>query len=177
MTDGKISDKEVESFATIITAQQIHGTPAVVTLSGRPHGSPFQCNVSVGVSVFGVVPHVIFLFHNIDTRQVYVLQAKGCFLEILPKDKKFIQFTPETSWSDLVNINYLDLMNTRVLASVKLRSMAIQLPDGSRLNMNDIINNTMPDSRRVVLVCNGQAMGTVISASKALGLPRLPKHG
>ncbi|KAI2819001.1 hypothetical protein CBS147343_323 [Aspergillus niger] len=113
LTDGHILEPRVQKFAHAISAAGIHGKACVIILFGYPQSSPFRCNISVGMSVFAVAPHCIFLFSDVITGMIFVLQAKGSFLDILPAEKRFVPFGEGTKWADLVTIRYDDLKRVK----------------------------------------------------------------
>ena len=51
--------------------------PCVVVLSGYKTARPVDYDIYVGLSVFSNAAECLFLFHDIDTTQVYILQLKG----------------------------------------------------------------------------------------------------
>lgn len=102
LTDGDIDKPYIHKFANAIPRAGIHGTACVIILFGYASDSPYDCNITVGLSVFAVAPHSIFLFHDVKSDRLFVLQGKGCFLDLLPEDKKFISFGKWTEWKDLV---------------------------------------------------------------------------
>lgn len=172
MTDGEIDEHRIHRFANGISGRGIHGTSAVVILFGVRQGSPFQCNVSVGLSVFGVSPHCIFLFHDVQTSHVYVLQAKGCLIEVLPDNKRFTSFGDWTRWEDLVRIRYKDLGQVKIPPPVRIPEETVLLPDGRELNMNDIYSNTLSDADRLDLLGDYPALDVVLLAAKTRGRER-----
>ncbi|KAK4039430.1 hypothetical protein C8A01DRAFT_36554 [Parachaetomium inaequale] len=169
MTDGEIDEPYVHSFANGISGRGIHGTAAVVMLFGIPKPSPFDCNVSVGLSVFGVSPHCIFLFHDVKTSRVYVFQAKGCFLDLLPTDRRFVSFGNWTRWEDLVQIRYEDLAQVKIPPAAKIAQETVLLPDGRELDMNAIYGNTLSGADRLDLLGDYPALDVVLLAAKTRG--------
>jgi hypothetical protein len=172
MTDGEIDEHHIHKFAHGISGCGIHGTSAVVILFGVRQGSPFQCNVSVGLSVFGVSPHCIFLFHDVQTSHVYVLQAKGCLIEMLPENKRFTSFGDWTRWEDLVQITYEDLGQIKIPPPVRIPEETVLLPDGRELNMTDIYSNRLSDADRLDLLGDYLALDVVLLAAKTRGRER-----
>ena len=87
LTDGEISSNGVRNFSSGLCNSWLHGTPCIIVLFGyrnsrRPR--PSSCNVSVGLSVFSNAADFLFLFHDIDMAEVFLLQLKGKFNAILP---------------------------------------------------------------------------------------------
>lgn len=86
MTDGKVHEREINQLANAVPRIHLHGTAAVFIIFGRRPALPKDADISVGFSVFAVVPHSVILFHDILTDDVWVLAAKGCFEVLLPRD-------------------------------------------------------------------------------------------
>ncbi|ETS77052.1 hypothetical protein PFICI_10926 [Pestalotiopsis fici W106-1] len=114
LTDGEIYKPVITKFANAIPEARIHGTACVIILFGYSRSSPLECNVSVGMSVFAVAPHCIFLFHDVRSAKVYILQAKGCFSSLLPETERFTSFGTETRWDELACITYKSLAQVRI---------------------------------------------------------------
>ncbi|KAK0708471.1 hypothetical protein B0H67DRAFT_556948 [Lasiosphaeris hirsuta] len=169
MTDGLIEDPVVRQFANALPKAGIHGTACVIILFGHADTSPFDCNVSVGMSVFAVAPHCIFLFHDVQTARVFVFQAKGCFSSLLPSQKLFAAFGKSTRWDDLVQINYSDLAGVKVPTATKLSMDVIQLPDGRQFDMTDIYNNCLSEAAKLDLLSDYSALDVILLAAKTRG--------
>lgn len=169
MTDGMIDEPHVHSFANALPGAGVHGTACVIVLFGSANHSPFSCNVSVGISVFAVAPHCIFLFHDIRSEKVYVFQAKGCFATLLPEEKRFAAFGEWTRWTDLVRIDYKDLARVRVPAATKLSQDTVLLPDGRQFDMNSIYHNSLSDADKMDLLSDYTALDVIILAAKTRG--------
>ncbi|KAJ5698396.1 hypothetical protein N7462_000401 [Penicillium macrosclerotiorum] len=169
LTDGFIEEPLVQKFANAIPEAGIHGTACVIILFGYALASPFDCNVSVGMAVFAVAPHCIFLFHDVRTAVVYVLQAKGCFANMLPEDKRFSLFGKWTTWENLVTITYEDLSNVRVPAPTKLARDTVLLPLGRQFDLQDIYNDTVSEADKLTLLSDYSALDVVLLAARTRG--------
>lgn len=169
LTDGKIKKPLVHKFATAISTAGIHGTAAVIILFGSAKKSPFNCNVSVGLSVFAVAPHCLFLFHDVASGCLFVLQGKGCFLESLPTDKQFVSFSEWTKWDDLVQLKYEDLGKLKVPAAAELSQNTVLLPDGREFDLGDIYNNILSDAETLEILSDYKALDVILGAAKTRG--------
>lgn len=169
LTDGAIDTPKIHTFANAIPKAGIHGTACVIVLFGYASNSPYDCNITVGLSVFAVAPHSIFLFHDVKSDLLFVLQGKGCFLDLLPEEKKFISFGNWTKWEDLVQIQYEDLANLRVPASAKLSQDSVLLPDGREFDMRHIYNNTVSDADKQDLLADYKALDVILGAARSRG--------
>ncbi|KAI9766552.1 MAG: hypothetical protein M1840_006510 [Geoglossum simile] len=86
MTDGQIRDNLVENFAARTSEVGVHNKPCIIVVFGDvTSGRPAACDISVGIAIYAVVPDCIFLFHDIPTGVVRILQAKGRFKQLLPE--------------------------------------------------------------------------------------------
>lgn len=169
LTDGAIDKSNIHKFANAIPKAGIHGTACVIILFGYASASPYDCNITVGLSVFAVAPHSIFLFHDVKRDLLFVLQGKGCFLDLLPEEKKFISFGKWTKWSDLVQIKYEDLAKLRVPASAKLSQDSVLLPDGREFDMRHIYNNTVSDADKQDILADYKALDVILGAARSRG--------
>ncbi|BCS03812.1 uncharacterized protein AKAW2_70690A [Aspergillus luchuensis] len=169
LTDGQIPEPLVQKFAHAISAAGIQGTACVITLFGYPESSPFRCNVSVGMSAFAVAPHCIFLFSDVITGILYVLQAKGNFSTILQADKQFVPFGEGTKWADLVTIRYDDLKRVKVPRPIKMSRDIVILPNGVHFDMNSIYTGLISETDTLHLLSNYAALDGVILAAKTQG--------
>ncbi|KAL4868024.1 hypothetical protein BDV12DRAFT_109321 [Aspergillus spectabilis] len=169
LTDGFIEEPLVQRFANAIPEAGIHGTACVIILFGYTVASPFDCNVSVGMSVFAVAPHCIFLFHDVRKGEVYVFQAKGCFSNMLPDDKRFSLFGKWTTWEDLATITYEDLSSVRVPAPTELPRDTVLLPDGRQFDLRDIYNDTVSEADKLDLLSDYSALDVIILAARTRG--------
>ncbi|RAK91302.1 hypothetical protein BO79DRAFT_215652 [Aspergillus costaricaensis CBS 115574] len=169
LTDGQITEPLVQKFAHAISAAGIQGTACVMILFGYPESSPFRCNISVGMSVFAVAPHCIFLFSDVRTGILYVLQAKGNFSNILPAEKQFVPFGERTEWADLVTIRYDDLKRVKVPRPIKMSRDIVILPNGVHFDMNSIYTGLISETDTLHLLSNYAALDRVILAAKTQG--------
>ncbi|KAK6706736.1 hypothetical protein SNK04_007755 [Fusarium graminearum] len=169
MTDGAIEERLVHRFANAIPQTGLHGTASVIILFGYPHRSPFDCNVSVGMSVFAVAPHCVFLFHDVQTSRVYVFQAKGSFTALLWEESSFTPFGPATRWQNLTRITYDDLSRIKIPKAERLGEDTVVLPNGKRLNMANIYNNTLSREETLRLLSDYSALDVILLAARTRG--------
>ncbi|KAH7268243.1 hypothetical protein B0J15DRAFT_441386 [Fusarium solani] len=169
MTDGYIEEPLVNKFANAIPNHGLHGTASVIILFGYRLRSPFECNVSVGMSVFAVAPHCVFLFHDVTTGQVYVFQAKGSFASLLSKQSRFTSFGPTTRWEDLTQITYDDLSAVKVPKPTSLGRDVVALPGGKEFDMSSIYNNTVSQEETLELLSDYAALDVILLAAKTRG--------
>lgn len=169
MTDGYIEERLVNKFANAIPNHGLHGTASVIILFGYRVHSPFECNVSVGLSVFAVAPHCVFLFHDVMTGQLYVFQAKGSFASLLPEQSKFTSFVPTTQWEDLTQITYDDLSSVKVPKPTTLARDVVALPGGKEFDMSSIYNNTVSPEKTLELLSDYAALDVILLAAETRG--------
>ncbi|KAK7229393.1 hypothetical protein V2G26_001563 [Clonostachys chloroleuca] len=169
MTDGYIDKLEVQSFANAIPRAGIHGTACIIITFGWYQRSPFECNVSVGMSVFAVAPHCLFLYHGIQDSKVYVFQAKGCFEKLLPEDKRFVAFNASTQWRDLHSVSYDEVAQVRVPRPIKLSVDSVLLPSGKTFDMRSIYDNSVSQQDQMDLLADYSSLDVVLLAAKTRG--------
>ncbi|RXG45587.1 hypothetical protein VDGE_03202 [Verticillium dahliae] len=169
MTDGFIEKPLINKFANAISKTGIHGTASVIILYGYRVQSPYDCNVSVGLSVFAVAPHCIFLFHDVKSGDLYVLQAKGSFTTLLPEHARFTPFGPTTRWQDLIRITYEDLSRVQVPQPTRLSADAVLLPGGKTLDMTSLYSDTLSKEETIELLADYSALDVILLAAKTRG--------
>ncbi|KAJ3538124.1 hypothetical protein NM208_g6040 [Fusarium decemcellulare] len=169
MTDGAIDERLVNKFANAIPTTGLHGTASVIILFGYPDTSPFKCNVSVGMSVFAVAPHCVFLFHDVQSGGLYVFQAKGSFTSLLPKDSTFTSFGPSARWKDLTRITYDDLCKVKIPRPDQLGEDIVVLPGGKKFDMTAVYNNTLSKDKTIELLSDYPALDVILLAARTRG--------
>ncbi|CAG9942568.1 unnamed protein product [Clonostachys rosea f. rosea IK726] len=169
ITDGQIDQFNVRDFSNSILEAGVHGTACVIIAFGYRGWSPFQCNVSVGISVFAVAPHCLFLYHAIHENKTYVIQAKGCFKQLLPDDKRFILFNESTRWDDLHSIGYDDLASVKVPRPAKLLRDSVLLPNGRIFDMRTIYQNRVSNDDTLELLSDPASLDVILLAANTRG--------
>src|SRR5579862_7009114 len=110
MTDGKIFNNLVENFATRTTEVGLHNKASIVVVFGdASRGRPATCDISVGIAIYAVVPNCLFLFHDIPSGIVRIMQAKGRFKKLLPvrdQQRPKLVVTLYTAWAELPRTSY-----------------------------------------------------------------------
>lgn len=175
MTDGYIKERHVNKFANAIPTHGLHGTASVIILFGYRFHLPFECNVSVGMSVFAVAPHCVFLFHDVTTGQVYVFQAKGSFASLLSDQSKFTSFGPTTRWEDLTRITYGELSAVKVPKPTALARDVVALPGGKEFDMSSVYSNTVSQEKTLELLSDYAALDVILLAAETRGQSALVK--
>ncbi|KAE9382188.1 hypothetical protein N431DRAFT_552080 [Stipitochalara longipes BDJ] len=142
-TDGKIVDREIRDFSRGLCTNGLHGTTCIIVLFGRRCQKPVDCNISVGISIFGMVPDCLFLFHDVDSGTVSMLQSKGVFNKLLPEGYGMLSLDDHSEWCELPTLNYSDLSRVDIPAPRKLEPGDILLQSNRAVRLNDIYNDTV----------------------------------
>jgi hypothetical protein len=142
-TDGKIDDHEIRDFSRGLCANGLHGTAGIVVVFGYKYQKPVDCNISVGISIFGMAPDCLFLFHDVSSGVVSILQSKGVFNALLPKVYGALSLDENTEWCELPTINYGDLSRIEIPAPRRLSPGDILLQSNRTVRLNDVYNNTV----------------------------------
>ncbi|KAF5027037.1 hypothetical protein F66182_913 [Fusarium sp. NRRL 66182] len=169
MTDGAIKEPCVNAFANKIAEKRLHGTPAVLIVFGNRSCPPSQCNISAGMSVFAASPHYVFLFHDVWSQELFILQAKGSFASLLPKGSYFKSFGSGTRWSDLGQTTYAKLMSVRVASPIQLLKDEVALPNGKIFDMTSIYNDSISQQERMQLMSSYSALDTILVVAETRG--------
>lgn len=169
LTDGLIYQEKVQAFAESIATHGLHSKACVLILFGYRPSRPIQCNISVGISVFAVTPDAIFLFHDVDTHEIFVFQTKGCFSNIRSKEYQGIVLNRETTWPDLPTMAYDQLFNARVPLSQSLQKNSIILQDRTQIDLDDLSNGALSKEQMKAVLGNEDNLKSVLLAMSTRG--------
>lgn len=124
LTDGAVDEEELNAFTKATMEKGTHGKACVVIFFGfeNDYCQPGDLDVSTGISVFSLATDALYLFHDIPTGQVYILQAKGAFLSLLVPRSQAI-FTDDLDWDMLPKITYASLGTVRFPPAQKTRAL------------------------------------------------------
>jgi hypothetical protein len=146
MTDGIIDESLVRSFAQSLTGYGMHGKACIISVFGERVLKPSDCNISVGLSVFAVSPHVAFLYTDVEFNKTYVLSTKGCFSALLPPGKRNPKLDYNTKWDDLLQVSYENLTRISVPPPTQgLGKDEIALQDNSRISLAALLSQQTVD--------------------------------
>ncbi|KAI9779999.1 MAG: hypothetical protein M1816_003281 [Peltula sp. TS41687] len=164
-----VEEAEVAKFASGIADQGLHGTACVVIMFGIPPYAPSLLNVSVGTAVFAASPNCLFLFHNVFTGDLYILQCKGSFKSLLRAGSENPNVLPNTMWHELPRISYEKLSQIQVPKPIKLTSEQVALSDGDGdgmiIDMNDIYSDRLDPSTVSRILTNDDNLKTVVMSA------------
>ena len=169
LTDGEIDQPETRKFSQGICKSGLHGTPCVVILFGYKTARPTGCNISVGLSVFSNAADCLFLFHDIDTTQVYVLQSKGVFNAILPSGLHELILDERTLWSDLPLVKYRQLFDLPLPTKQNLQSDELLLQSRRKVNLQDLYRNQIDSSMSGEILASNDNLRSVLLAAQIRG--------
>lgn len=147
LTDGLIDDAPRERFAKLIAQNGIHGTSCVVVIFGTSYGgSPASCNISVGVSVFAVVPHCLFLFYDTSNRQIMIFSCKGIFKSLLG-DQANPEIDERTTWLSIPRLSIEKLSSLIIPPAKSLSEDEIALQGDMVVNFEELWSNSLTPER------------------------------
>jgi hypothetical protein len=173
MTDGQIHDSLVESFALHTAKVKLHNKPCVIIIFDHASfGRPADCNISVGIATFAVVPDCLVLFHDLSTGHVRAMQAKGRFKELLPTDGDgHVQpvVTKFTVWEELPRISYEDLARIQLAPVRELETDEVQLQGGLVVNLPDILSGKADPKTVEQIMKNDDDLKSIVLASMTRG--------
>ncbi|KAF2726634.1 hypothetical protein EJ04DRAFT_582559 [Polyplosphaeria fusca] len=169
LTDGCIDQFLIERFALDIGTHGLHGTAAIVICAGQIRSLTVQCNISVGKSVFAVVPDCMFLFHDVDMDKVYILQCKGRFKNLLPNAKQHISLNERTTWAELPQFPYDALRNFHVPKPRELSRDTVLLTSGKTFDLNQVYNDTLDPSITNEILSNDDDLKTLLLTATTRG--------
>ena len=169
MTDGEIDRLELECFSKGICETSLHGTPCVVILFGYKTTRPVSCNISVGLSVFSNAADCLFLFHDIDTTAVYILQSKGVFKGLLPLDFGELILDSRTLWRDLPLFEYRQLFEFPLPMRQQLQPDDLLLQSGQKINLQELYRNHLSNSLADEIMTSNDNLQSILLAAQLRG--------
>lgn len=170
LTDGMIYIKNTIRFAKGIAEHRLHGTPCVVVVFGYTSSTPMELNVSVGIAVFAATPHCLFLFHDLATGRVYVLQSKGCFTRIISPSSVTPMIDASTAWDDLPRICYGQLAQLHIPRPHEdLGKDDLVLSGGQVIKMEDVYLNRLEIQSTSEIFDNDADMKSVLLTGATRG--------
>lgn len=170
MTDGMIEEAIINKFADGIARRRLHGTTCVVVLFGSLPHKPCLLNTSVGISLFAVTPNCLFLFHDVDSGMIYVLQHKGCFTTTF---ESVWSVNPtldeEATWETLPLTTYDQLAMSHIPKPAKLGEDEIALIGGKTIRIHDLYQGSLDPQTVSQIFENDDNMKTVLLTAATRG--------
>lgn len=168
-TDGAIDSQEVRNFTESIDRHGVHNKACVLIVFGYRVHMPALCNISVGVALFGMASDAVFLFHDIDTQELFIFQAKGCFSYLRGPAQREIILEQSTRWDELPTTNYEALFMSRVPLPRALNKNEIFLQDGTRLDLDRIAKDNISVADAEELLDNGTDLNAIMVSMRFRG--------
>lgn len=173
LTDGEVQDGLVQEFALRTAELGLHGLACVVIVFGlNSSGPPETCNISVGIAAYAVAPDCLFLFQDIRTGMLSVMQAKGCFKELLPKSgSSYAQpaINKYTAWAELPRIRYEDLSKIQIAPPRKIGADELALQDGLVVTVKDVLSGEADPEVIGEIVKNEDNLKSIVMAEITRG--------
>lgn len=173
LTDGQIEDRLVQDFALKTAELGFHGLACVVIIFGSTlSGSPATCDISVGIAAYAVAPDCLFLFHDIQTSRLYIMQAKGCFKELLPMSgSSYAQpvLSKYTTWAELPHISYEDLSRVRIAPPRKINADELALQNNLVVRMKDLYSGEVDQEIIGEMIKNEDNLKSIVMAEMTRG--------
>ena len=173
LTDGEIENSLVQDFAIATAELGLHGLACIIVIFGSTLlGPPANCNISVGLATYAVAPDCLFLFQDVATGSLSILQAKGCFKELLPRsESSYIQpvINIYTTWGELPHISYKDLSRIRIAPPKKLDVDEIALQEDLTVRMRDLYCGAVDDESVAQIIKNEDNLISIAMAETTRG--------
>lgn len=169
LTDGAIENHKVRDFSHGICESGLHGTPCVIVLFGCKSSRPSICNVSDGLSIFSNAADCLFLFHDVDSTQVYILQSKGKFNAILPPGCNQLVLDLKTLWKDLPTFGCHQLFDLPFPTRQQLRPDDLLLQSGQKINLHDVYQDRVDGTIARDIMENNDNLKSVLLATQLRG--------
>ncbi|KAL8725461.1 MAG: hypothetical protein Q9181_006412 [Wetmoreana brouardii] len=169
LTDGEIDRRDIHEFALGVGEKKLHGKACVVILFGIRPSRPAYCNISVGQAAFAVAPDCAFLFHDVSTEEVYILQCKGCFRALLPSEKAEIVIDEGVFWKDIPRTSYDKLAHIAVPRPREVDNNAIILENGGIVHLDDLYGDKLSPASAAEILDSDDNLKSVLLASQNKG--------
>ncbi|KEF53867.1 uncharacterized protein A1O9_10269 [Exophiala aquamarina CBS 119918] len=172
LTDGEIVDNLVENFALRTAELGLHNKPCVIIVFGSSStGSPANGNISVGIATFAVVPDCLFLFHDLESDVVRLMQAKGRFKNLVSVNNHRSNplITKYTTWAELPKISYSDLFCLQIETTDPLRRDEIALPGGLIVQLDEVLKGNVDAATMEKIVKDEDNLKSIIISSMTRG--------
>ena len=130
----------------------------------------------MGIATYAVAPDCLFLFHDIGTSRLSILQAKGRFKELLPRSgSAFIQpsLTRHTTWAELPHIAYEDLLRIQIAPPKKLAADELALQNDLVVKMQDLYSGAADPGSVKEILEDEDNLKSIVIAETARGNGRL----
>ncbi|KAL2670180.1 hypothetical protein Neosp_015061 [[Neocosmospora] mangrovei] len=170
MTDGEIDESLIHRFARNLTDYGMHGKACIISVFGEKLRTPSHCNISVGLSVFAVSPHVAFLYTDVETRKTSLLSTKGCFSNLLPAGKRNPTLDYDTSWADLPKVSYENLTRISVPEAQQVGTDEVVLQGNTRVSIQNLMaQKTVDEDLMRQIMLNEDNIKTIALTAKLKG--------
>jgi hypothetical protein len=176
LTDGQIDNRLVQKFALATAELGLHSLACVVIVFGSTMaGPPAKCDVSVGIAAYAVAPDCLFLFHDIPTGKLSIMQAKGRFKELLSKSgTSFVQpiLSKYTTWAELPHMAYEDLSRIRIAPPKKVAANELALQNDLVVRMQDVYTGAADPESVGEILKNEDNLKSIVIAEMTRGTGR-----
>jgi hypothetical protein len=173
LTDGKIDNRLVQKFALATAELGLHSLACVVIVFGSTMaGPPAKCDISVGIAAYAVAPDCLFLFHDIPTGKLSIMQAKGRFKELLSKSgTSFVQpiLNKYTTWAELPHMTYEDLSRIRIAPPKKVAADELALQNDLVVRMQDLYTGAADPESVGEILKNEDNLKSIVIAEMTRG--------
>lgn len=94
ITDGEVSNGQVQSLTNLANVERVMQVPVVLLVVGRQYTkSPETTNISVAIPFYAGATDAILLFKDVEDGRVYVVSAKGAFEALSASDNDGLRAT------------------------------------------------------------------------------------
>ncbi|KAL8831101.1 MAG: hypothetical protein Q9170_005451, partial [Blastenia crenularia] len=172
LTDGYINRSNIRNFASGVGEQGLHGKACVVIVFRTRPSRPTHCNISVGQAIFALAPDCAFLFHDVGTEEVYILQCKGCFRALLPDRKAEIIVDDSVSWNSIPRTSYDKLASIAVPRPREVGHDSIILESGRIVHFDDLYSDKLHPNLATEILDHDDNLKSVLLAAQNGGKSR-----
>ncbi|KAH0536476.1 hypothetical protein FGG08_006657 [Glutinoglossum americanum] len=167
LTDGLVDDEHRIRFSKLIAESGLHGNTCVTVIFGKPGTcAPSSCNISVGVSVFAVVPNCLFLYYNTSNNEIMIMQCKGIFKSLLEGAENPV-IDDYTSWASFPRLSVRALSSLIIPPAKKLDKDEIALQDGLVIKYEELLNNRLSQDQVAKILSNEDNITSVVMTAQS----------
>ncbi|ORY10140.1 hypothetical protein BCR34DRAFT_588855 [Clohesyomyces aquaticus] len=168
MTNREIKEGIVRQFARGIQGYRLHRKAYIICIFSKGDKKPARCSISVRISVFARSPHAAFLFSNVNTRETYILQTKGCFSGLLPHGAAAPRLGEDTAWDDLPQTSFKDLSQVHIPPSIIVRVNEVVLQDNTQLDIGSFLQDLPKDEDTIAQILDDEETLNTIAVTAKL---------
>ncbi|OCL08323.1 hypothetical protein AOQ84DRAFT_407046 [Glonium stellatum] len=169
LTDGLVDDVYREHFAKLIAKHRLHGISCVAIIFGEAgREGPGSCNISVGVSLYAIVPNCLFLFYNTLNHEIMIMQCKGVFKSLLGNVENPI-IDDNTTWESFPRLSVNKLSTLVIPPPKRLEEDEIAFDGDLVIRFEELWSNSLSQEQISKILTNEDNLSTLVMTTQSRG--------